>query len=129
LISVVVADKRSLTDVAVVVDRVVRDGARAVRDDECARARRELADSRMLGIETSLGRASRLSLTSLAAPAGAPDFSSAFQIDRYERIQAADVQRVVRATLIPSRRAVVFARADPSAPASGRVHRRKEWLP
>lgn len=120
-VTAAVADKQSLTGVADVIDRVVKAMAREVRVEDCARAREELAESRLMRMETSMGRARHLSATT--------SLTSPWELSRYERIQPEDVRRVVATALVPNRRAVVLAYADPRGPISGRVFSRKEWLP
>jgi zinc protease len=121
LVRVVAADKQPLAQIAGVVARVVSELARDVTADECARARAELAEARVLQLETSGGRASRL--------AGAPSLESPWQLDRYDHIQPQDVARVVRQMLVPSRRAVVLAHSNARVPVSGTIVERTERLP
>jgi predicted Zn-dependent peptidase len=126
VISAVLPPEQSPTEVADTVDRIGHDLARAFRPNECEKARTLLDESRLLALETSMGRARRLSAARRAASVAST--ASPWELGRYGRISCEDVRRTVATALVPNRRTVVLAFADPSAPWNGRVVSRSEWL-
>jgi len=95
---------------------VVADLAASLTAEECDRARAEAMDRDLLRLETSLGRATWL-VTRPDRPLG---------VSEHQAVQFADVQRAVRATLLPHGRAVVVVRRDGRAPARGVVRWQQE---
>jgi predicted Zn-dependent peptidase len=115
-IAALVADGADPERVADTIEAVVADLAGSLTADECDRARAEATDADLLHLETSAGRASWI-VTHPGRPLGE---------SVHQAVQLADVQRAVRAALLPHNRAVVVVRRDGRAPARGVVRWEQE---
>jgi zinc protease len=111
LVSAAVADGPSADHVARVLERVVNDLAREVKPEEAGRARVEWADTMLLRLQTSAGRAQRLALLAKRDPWG---------LETYGRIQPTDVERTLR-VMLTQRRSVVVVHQDRHYRPSGTV--------
>lgn len=119
VVSATVAQGASPEAVVQAIDSVVSRLASDLTAEECARTRKEWVDTDLLRLETSLGRASRLA----NLPGRLLDASD------HQSIQLADVQRAVRATLVPENRAIVVVHSDRRAPPRGVVVKRTVRAP
>jgi zinc protease len=119
-ISAVVAEGSTAEDVVAGIDGAVRELGTSARPDEYERARDEWFDRLMLGLETSEGRAIRISRPSSTVP---------WDLTRYDGIGPDQIAAAVHANLKNDNRVVVIVHHDPRYGGGGIVLTRKSRLP
>jgi predicted Zn-dependent peptidase len=113
VVSGVVADGSSSEDVVRAIEETIRRVGESVTADECTRARAEWADTMLLRMQTSSGRAQWL--------ASAPSSLTPWSLTTYDGIAPTDVARAVRAMLGSNGRTVLVVHHDRRYPFRGVV--------